>query len=51
MKNHYHSRLRRALRKINSVIALHFRSRTRPLKPTLLSRLVQAAELRYQCGL
>lgn len=47
VKNHYHSRLRKALRKINKCINDHLAVISRPLKASLLSRIVQTAEAYY----
>ena len=48
VKNHYHSRLRKALRRINSTIADMFSRNCRPFKTSLLSRVVQTAENSYR---
>ena len=44
VKNHYHSRLRKALRKINTAIGDLLSRTHRPFKPSILSRVVQTAE-------
>lgn len=47
VKNHYHSRLRRALRKINRCISDQLGSHCKLLKINMLSRIIQAAEGYY----
>ena len=47
VKNHYHSKLRKALRKINKCVADHLKTECRQLKNNLLSRVIQAAEISY----
>lgn len=50
VKNHYHSKLRKALRKINKCIVDFLKPQLRPLKPNILSRIVQTAEGCYVSG-
>jgi hypothetical protein len=47
VKNHYHSKLRKAFRKINKCITDHLRHDFRPFKDNLLSKIIQAAEEYY----
>lgn len=47
MKNHYHSRLRKTLRKMNKCLSDHPRAQFHPLKNSLLSQIVQTAEDSY----
>jgi hypothetical protein len=50
VKNHYHSKLRKAFRKINKCITDHLRHDFRPFKNNLLSKIIQASEEYYSKG-
>lgn len=50
VKNHYHSKLRKALRKINKCITDHLKTECKPFKNNLLSRIVQTAEVFHSGG-
>jgi hypothetical protein len=47
VKNHYHSRFRKTLRKLNNCILAHLRPHSRPLKNSIISKIVQTAEGLY----
>ena len=44
VKNHYHSKFRKTLRKINKCIMDHLKGQFRPLKNSIISKIVQTAE-------
>lgn len=44
VKNHYHSKLRKALRKINCLLASCFKNEFKPLKNNIISKVLQTAE-------
>ncbi len=47
VKNHYHSKLRKTLRKLNKCISDHLGSTLKPLKNNAISKIVQTAEGMY----
>jgi hypothetical protein len=47
IKNHYHSKLRKALRKINKIIYEHLRGEFKPIKNSILPKIIQTAEEYY----
>lgn len=46
IKNHFYSLMRRALRKLNIVIAQEFPKEVKEFKPTVLYRIVEVADER-----
>jgi hypothetical protein len=44
VKNHYHSKLRKALRKINCLLSSHFKNEFKSLKNNIISKVLQTAE-------
>ena len=48
MKNHFHSKFRRALRRINFYISAYLRGEFRPLRNNLVSKLLKTAEDYYE---
>lgn len=47
VKNHYHSKLRKTLRKLNKCISDHLGATLKPLKNNVISKIVQTAEGMY----
>jgi hypothetical protein len=43
VKNHFYSKLRRALRKINKVIQTSYKKEIKEFKPNVLYRIVEVA--------
>jgi len=48
VKNHFYSRLRKALRKINRVIQDNYRKEIKEIKPNVLYRIVEASEEKFK---
>lgn len=44
VKNHFHSKLRRAIRKINLLISCYLRNEFKPLKNNIISKILQTTE-------
>ena len=44
VKNHFHSKLRRAIRKINLLIFSYLRNEFKPLKNNIISKILQTTE-------
>lgn len=48
MKNHFYSKLRKALRKINKVINANYKKEIKEFKPNILYRVVEVAEENFK---
>ena len=48
VKNHFYSRLRKSLKKINQVLAEKFRKEYKEIKPSLLFKIVEVSEERFK---
>lgn len=48
VKNHFYALLRKALRKINSVIHKHFKKEYKQFSPNVLYRIVEVAEEKFK---
>lgn len=48
VKNHFYSKLRKALKKINKAIALTARKDLRDIKPNVLYRIVEVVEEKFK---
>jgi len=48
VKNHFYSRLRRALRKLNKVITVDYSKDLKEFKPNILYRIVEVAEEKFK---
>lgn len=48
VKNHFYSRLRRALRKLNKVIVVDYSKDLKEFKPNVLYRIVEVAEEKFK---
>lgn len=48
VKNHFYSKLRKALRKLNKVIHTHFRKEFREVRMTVLYKIIEATDDRFK---
>lgn len=47
IKNHFHSKLRRAIRKLNKEIKLHFKKSIKQFRLNLIYKVVEASDYRF----
>lgn len=48
MKNHFYSKLRKAIRKLNKVIHDNFRKEFKEIKITILYKIIEAADEKFK---
>lgn len=47
IKNHFHSKLRKGIRKLNKEIKQHFKKTIKPFKLTVIYKIVEASDYRF----
>ena len=47
IKNHFHSKLRKGIRKLNKEIKTHFKKTIKPFKINLIYKVVEASDYRF----
>jgi len=47
VKNHFHSKLRKAIRKLNKEIKINFKKTVKPFKLSIIYKIVEASDFRF----
>lgn len=48
MKNHFYSKMRKAIRKLSKVVQIHFRKQIKEIKLNVLYKIVEATDEKFK---